>query len=64
MERFLGFLQWLSLPFYELSPFLGRLLELKRTACRKMNKKKNSRDKVFVNLSAHNMPDMSDVVSY
>ena len=58
VERFLGFLQWLSLAFYELSPFLGRLLELKRTACRKMNKKMNSRDKVFVNLSAHNMSDM------
>jgi hypothetical protein len=59
IERFIGFLHWLSLAFYELTPFLGRLLQLKRAACKKLRLSPGkSRDAIFINISKHSMSDM------
>jgi hypothetical protein len=59
LERFVGFLHWLSLAFYELTPFLGRLLAIKRLACKKLaGSTRKSRDDICMNLSKHNQSDI------
>ena len=51
LERLTGFLYWISLAFYELSPFLGRLLVIKRALHAKMRKSGKDGEKVFHNFS-------------
>ena len=55
LERLTGFLYWISLAFYELSPFLGRLLEIKRGLHAKMRRSGKTREQVFHNFSKGTM---------
>jgi ribonuclease HI len=52
LERLVGFLRWLSLAFYELSPILGQLLRIKREKGNKLGgHTRKSRDTVNIAIS-------------